>query len=74
METIIKLGPLAKLDKALGYEPGDSRFEFWAVHQKGNNNVRLAFESIITKISYIVFYNCFNNFINFYLCIIKNYE
>ena len=30
------LGPLAKLDKALGYEPGDSRFEFWAVHQKGN--------------------------------------
>ena len=34
METIIKLGPLAKLDKALGYEPGDSRFEFWAVHQK----------------------------------------
>ena len=28
-------GPLAKLDKALGYEPGDSRFEFWAVHQKG---------------------------------------
>ena len=74
METIIKLGPLAKLDKALGYEPGDSRFEFWAVHQKGNNNVRLAFESIITKISYIFFYNCFNNFINSYLCIIKNYE
>ena len=32
-------GPLAKLDKALGYEPGDSRFEFWAVHQKGNKNV-----------------------------------
>ena len=29
-----KYGPLAKLDKALGYEPGDSRFEFWAVHQK----------------------------------------
>ena len=28
-------GPLAKLDKALGYEPGDSRFEFWAVHQRG---------------------------------------
>ena len=27
-------GPLAKLDKALGYEPRDSRFEFWAVHQK----------------------------------------
>ena len=74
METIIKLGPLAKLDKALGYEPGDSRFEFWAVHQKGNNNVRLAFESIITKISYIFFYICFNNFINSYLCIIKNYE
>ena len=22
------------MDKALGYEPGDSRFEFWAVHQK----------------------------------------
>ena len=34
MKIIIKLGPLAKLDKALGYEPGDSRFEFWAVHQK----------------------------------------
>ena len=34
--TLIKsiFGPLAKLDKALGYEPGDSRFEFWAVHQK----------------------------------------
>ena len=30
----INFGPLAKLDKALGYEPGDSRFEFWAVHQK----------------------------------------
>ena len=74
MEIIIKLGPLAKLDKALGYEPGDSRFEFWAVHQKGNNNVRLAFESIITKISYIFFYICFNNFINSYLCTIKNYE
>ena len=29
-----KYGPLAKLDKALGYEPRDSRFEFWAVHQK----------------------------------------
>ena len=34
MGYIIKKGPLAKLDKALGYEPGDSRFEFWAVHQK----------------------------------------
>jgi len=34
----------------------------------------LAFESIITKISYIFFYNCFYNFINSYLCIIKNYE
>ena len=22
------------MDKALGYEPGDSRFKFWAVHQK----------------------------------------
>ena len=74
MEIIIKLGPLAKLDKALGYEPGDSRFEFWAVHQKGNNNVRLAFESIITKIGYIFFYNCFNNFINPHFCIIKKYE
>ena len=74
MEIIIKLGPLAKLDKALGYEPGDSRFEFWAVHQKGNNNVRLAFKSIITKISYIFFYNCFNNFINLNFCIIKKYE
>ena len=74
MGTIIKLGPLAKLDKALGYEPGDSRFEFWAVHQKGNYNVGLAFKSIITKIGYIFFYNCFNNFINPYLCIIKNYE
>ena len=36
MKLIILFGPLAKLDKALGYEPGDSRFEFWAVHQKGN--------------------------------------
>ena len=35
MEYIIFNGPLAKLDKALGYEPGDSRFEFWAVRQKG---------------------------------------
>ena len=34
MILIILFGPLAKLDKALGYEPGDSRFEFWAVHQK----------------------------------------
>ena len=32
---LLNYGPLAKLDKALGYEPGDSRFEFWAVHQKG---------------------------------------
>ena len=71
---LLNYGPLAKLDKALGYEPGDSRFEFWAVHQKGNYNVRLAFKSIITKIGYIFFYNCFNNFINPYLCIIKNYE
>ena len=58
METIIKLGPLAKLDKALGYEPGDSD-RVLAVHQ--NYNVRLAFKSIITKIGYIFFYNCFNN-------------
>jgi hypothetical protein len=67
-------GPLAKLDKALGYEPGDSRFEFWAVHQKGKENVRLATKIIATKISYIFFYNCFYNFINFNFCIIKNYE
>ena len=33
---LLNYGPLAKLDKALGYEPGDSRFEFWAVHQKRN--------------------------------------
>ena len=39
LKILSKLGPLAKLDKALGYEPGDSRFEFWAVHQKGNKNV-----------------------------------
>ena len=71
METIIKLGPLAKLDKALGYEPGDSRFEFWAVHQKKETNVRLVTKSISTKISYIFFYNCFNNFINLNFCIIK---
>ena len=32
---LLNNGPLAKLDKALGYEPGDSRFEFWAVHQIG---------------------------------------
>ena len=25
------------MDKALGYEPRDSRFEFWAVHQKRND-------------------------------------
>ena len=31
---LCKFGPLAKLDKALGYEPRDSRFEFWAVRQK----------------------------------------
>ncbi len=59
METIIKLGPLAKLDKALGYEPGDSRFEFWAVHQKKGDNVRLVAKSVSTKISYIFFYNYF---------------
>ena len=74
METIIKLGPLAKLDKALGYEPGDSRFEFWAVHQKGNGNVRLAIKSISTEIGHIFFYDCINNFINLNFCIIKNYE
>ncbi len=34
MGKLFNYGPLAKLDKALGYEPGDSRFEFWAVHQK----------------------------------------
>ncbi len=39
MILIILFGPLAKLDKALGYEPGDSRFEFWAVHQKEKKNV-----------------------------------
>ena len=74
MEYIILKGPLAKLDKALGYEPGDSRFEFWAVHQKGNGNVRLAFKSIFTKISNLFFYNYFNYFINLNFCIIKNYE
>ena len=74
MEYIILKGPLAKLDKALGYEPGDSRFEFWAVHQKGNGNVRLAFESIFTKISNLFFYNYFNYFINLNFCIIKNYD
>ena len=67
-------GPLAKLDKALGYEPGDSRFEFWAVHQKGKRNVRLAFKSIFTKISNLFFYNYLNYFINLNFCIIKNYE
>ena len=71
---LLNYGPLAKLDKALGYEPGDSRFEFWAVHQKKEANVRLVTKSISTKISYIFFYNCFNNFINFNFCIIKNYE
>ena len=39
MILIILLGPLAKLDKALGYEPRNSRFEFWAVHQKEKENV-----------------------------------
>ena len=34
LHKLFNYGPLAKLDKALGYEPGDSRFEFWAVHQK----------------------------------------
>ncbi len=74
MEYIILKGPLAKLDKALGYEPGDSRFEFWAVHQKGNRNVRLAFKNIFTKISNLFFYNYFNYFINLNFCIIKNYD
>ena len=36
LKKLFNQGPLAKLDKALGYEPGDSRFEFWAVHQKRN--------------------------------------
>ena len=71
---LLNYGPLAKLDKALGYEPGDSRFEFWAVHQKGNLNVRLVTKSITTKICCIFFYNCFNNFINLNFCTIKKYE
>ena len=71
---LLNYGPLAKLDKALGYEPGDSRFEFWAVHQKRNLNVRLAYKGFITKISCIFFYNCFNNFINLNFCTIKKYE
>ncbi len=74
MEYIIFNGPLAKLDKALGYEPGDSRFEFWAVHQKGNRNVRLAFKSIFAKISNLFFYNYFNYYINLNFYIITNYE
>ena len=71
---LLNYGPLAKLDKALGYEPGDSRFEFWAVHQKRNLNVGLVTKSITTKICCIFFYNYFNYFVNFNFCIIKNYE
>jgi hypothetical protein len=75
MGKLFNYGPLAKLDKALGYEPGDSRFEFWAVHQKRwIKNVRLATKIISTKISYIFFHNCFYNFVNFNFCIIKKYE
>ena len=42
--------------------------------KKEIKNVQLAFESIITKISNLFFYNYFNYFINFNFCIIKNYE
>ena len=42
-------GPLAKLDKALGYEPGDSRFEFWAVHHKGKKMLDWLLKSSLQK-------------------------
>ena len=42
-------GPLAKLDKALGYEPGDSRFEFWAVHQKEKEMFDWLFKASLQK-------------------------
>ena len=46
---LLNYGPLAKLDKALGYEPGDSRFEFWAVHQKGNEMLDWLFKASLQK-------------------------
>ena len=45
----INFGPLAKLDKALGYEPGDSRFEFWAVHQKGKKMIDWLLKASLQK-------------------------
>jgi hypothetical protein len=69
---LFNYGPLAKLDQALGYEPGDSRFEFWVVHQKRiDKNVKLVIKIFTTKISYIFFYNCFDSFIDFNITFIK---